>query len=144
MASPYKQFNQQLKTFFRECDKSFEDLLCFKVMLGAYKLLKSMNKTLPQKYWQQYVMIEHRKSIQERSDNSFFSPDFVPPPLYNNIVETLKNKWITLDNQTKSTIFDHMQVLAALSDRCVEFRVAKNKPPIETLSDEAIEHESDE
>lgn len=144
MASPYKAFNHQLKTFFRECDKTFPELVCFKIMLGAYKLLKSMNKKLPQKYWQNLVMLKHGDSIRSRSDASFFDPNFAPPAIYSSMVDSMKNTWILLDAQTKNTIFDHMQVLVAINDKCIEYRISKNKPPIETLEDDAIVDDQDD
>ena len=141
MASPYNIFNKQLKTFFRECDRTFPDLMCFKFIIGGYKFLKSMNKKLPQKYFQELFIIPHAEAVSRRSDETIFSDSYVPPVLYASVINTLKATWQTLDEATKNTIYDHLGVLITLNEKCIEYRRAKKMPPIECCADDAIEND---
>ena len=117
---PYVRFNKHLKTFFRECDNTFPDLVCFKVMMAIYKILKSMSKALPQKFFQELFVLHHGDGFKQRKDDSVFDPKYTAPPLYASMIETMKARWIALDKYTKDTIYDHLIVLMALSDRCIE------------------------
>lgn len=134
MNSPYKEFNAHVKEFVRELDRTF-DVWCFKFMMAGYKMLKSMHKSLPHKYFQEFVYLPHGKGIKQCDETSFFDPAYQPPPLYNNMVESLKGIWKGLDDQTKQTIWKHLNVLCILNERCIEYRKSKNMPPIETVDD---------
>lgn len=123
--SPYTSLNKQIKTFCRECERSFPDVWCFKAMTAGYKFLKTMNKKLPQKYFHDMFYVPHGEAIKRRDDSTIFSESYQPPILYASIINTLKSTWQGLDNQTKDTIFDHVHVLMSLNEKCVEYSEAK-------------------
>jgi hypothetical protein len=132
MSNPYKDLNKHIKDFFRELDKTY-DVWCFKMMLAGYKILKTMKKSLPHKYFQEYVYIPHAEGIKKRDDAYMLS--YEPPKLYASLVKTLREMWIQQDQATKNTIWDHLNVLLVLNEKCIEYRKQKHLPPIETLED---------
>lgn len=136
MSSPYKAFNTQLKEFIRELDRIYENESCFKFIIAGYKVLKTMKKSLPHKYFQEMVNIPHGEYLRNKDDSSVFSETYVPPPLYANIVNRLRDLWKTMDPGTKETVWNYIHVLLALNDKCIEYRKIKNMPPIETLDDD--------
>lgn len=139
MSAPYKEFNKYAKDFLRELDRVYVNEWCFKFMLQCYKLIKSMKKSLPHKYFQQMVNIPHGPHLRNRDDSSIFDEAYKPPALYANLVQRLKELWRNLDETTKATIWNHLHVLLVLNDKCIEYRTSKNMPPIETLDDSSVD-----
>lgn len=136
MASPYSEFNKHVKEFLRELEKSF-DIWCFSFMIAGYKMLKSVHKSLPHKYFQEYVYIPHASSIRNHCDKSML--EYQPPILYANLVQALQEVWKQQTQETKDTIWAHLDVLIVLNERCIEYRRNKNMPPIETVEDTACD-----
>lgn len=132
--NPYKIFNHKLKVFFRELDKTFNDMWFTKAMLATYKITKTMSKKLPHKFFHEWYYIKYYSYVLKRDDTIFFSDTFVPPRMYASIAQALKDTWVHLDDANKNIIWDHLLVLCILNEKCVEYRAAKKQPPIDTLT----------
>jgi len=138
----YKEFNKYSKNFIRELIKNFDHISEFKIMFGLYKILKTFNKKLPYKYFNLYIAIDFKSHIVTR-DESFFMSDGFKPRAYTEFVDIIKREWVLLDNANKNALWDHLNLLIYLSDKCSEYRKQKKLPPIEAV-DDSIKENDDE
>jgi hypothetical protein len=102
-------------------------------MLAGYKVLKTVNKTLPHKYFHEHLNEPHGHCLRNRDDSSLFDDCYVPPMLFSNVINSLKMIWKSTNTETKDTIWLHIQVLMQLNDCCLEYK--KNKG--DTASDDS-------
>lgn len=113
---PYKEFNHALKFFMRELMKVFPDVSELKLMFGMYKMMKTLGRKRPQKYFQELVQ-DHYKELLARDATYFLSMDPVDPTL-KKIIVPLKGGYERLDAENQDAIWQHMTALYFLSSKC--------------------------
>jgi hypothetical protein len=111
-----KRFNHTLKTFFRSLIEAYPSVPAFKLMLTAYKTLKTFNKKLPMSYFRELItpyadMIlagddSFVKDIQLPADTSFVLRAIVPD---------LVSLWESAPIDSKKAVEDYMKSLVVLS-----------------------------
>ena len=104
----YKDFNKTLKIFFRSLIKLFPDISELKTMLSLYKIMKTITKKAPKKYFNELVGV-HEEEIRKRNYNIHEKLKY-ENYLYN-IMDPLKNAWIGLDKTNKDLIIDEIIIL---------------------------------
>lgn len=112
----YKDFNSSLKFFMRELIKLFPNMIELKLMLGLYKMMKSVNKKAPQQYFHELVDA-HSKELLSKDFAYFLSKDFDDPTV-TKILVPMKQEFIVLDDANKDMIWKHMIVLYHKSMKC--------------------------
>jgi hypothetical protein len=119
MEDVYKEFNHCLKTFMRELMSGFPDVRELKIMFGLYKVMKTMSKKMPQRYFHQLIAEKHSSDIINKNYSYFLSDEFDDKDV-SYILKPIKNSFAELDNHNKDIIWKHMIVLLSYNKRCIE------------------------
>ena len=104
----YKDFNKTLKIFFKSLIIVFPNVSELKTMLGLYKVMKTISKKAPKKYFKELICV-HETDIRNRNYN--IHEKFKCENYLSNIMEPLKNAWISIDLNNKNKIMDDILVL---------------------------------
>lgn len=112
----YKTFNKSLKFFMRELINLRPDLKELKLMFSLYKVMKTLSKKSPQKYFHSLVN-PHSKELLDRNFEYFLSDDFNDPEI-ENMLPIIKQEFINLDDINKDMVWKHLVVLYKLSLDC--------------------------
>lgn len=120
----YKIFNLALKKLIKELIVTFPDNKEFKIFLVIYKLLKTINKETPHKYFKEFILSKYRDYLLNEDDSflhqEIVNPDKVPISvlLVLNELQEFNNNWEKIDQENKKIIWSHVRMLIELSDLC--------------------------
>lgn len=117
----YKDFNKNAKMFIRELMKVYKDNTVLKLLHAAYKVMKTFNRKLPQRYFHEYVMAPYGKYIYARDDSFIYAPDFQSDAIPG-IDKFVQLEWPRLDDINKKKIWEYLQVLAVMNKRCLDYQ----------------------
>lgn len=117
----FREFNRHCKKFLKELQESFPHLTVLKLMYASFYVFKKMNKKLPHKVFQNYLVKHYEKQIRARDNDFFTRPEF-DIPLWSSWIKDLKQTFVTLDDDNRKAIWDHIHVLLVLNKRCLEYR----------------------
>jgi hypothetical protein len=116
-----KKFNLTIKTFFRSLIEVYPTVPAFKLMLAAYKTLKTFGKSLPAEYFVK-IMAPYADQILNR-DDSFVSSLQVPDDMsfvLKAIVPDLTGLWMSAPQDTRNAVNDYMCALVVLSKSIID------------------------
>lgn len=111
-----KKFNHTLKTFFRSLIEVYPTVPAFKLMLAAYKTMKTFSKRLPADYFWKF-MAPYADNILAR-DDSFVNNMQVPDDMsfvLRAIVPDIVGMWKAGPDDIKNTVVDYLCALVVLS-----------------------------
>jgi hypothetical protein len=121
--NPYKNFNKAFKVFIRDLMRSYPDQSEFKLMHTGYKLLKTVNKKLPNQLFKS-TFDSYYENIRRKDDSFFMSHEFSIPDdfgmIYRAMVPVFINMWKGADANTREAVWQHMNHLYDLSIKCKE------------------------
>ena len=120
------RFNKALKCMLRDLIDAYPEYSEFNIGLMMYKIVKTINKKLPSRFFKQIFVEKHRDNISNRDDSFFNLEIFQNSDLPLN-VKLLVNKlnglydiWKLMDDNNKRIVWDHLNVLLQLSDALEE------------------------
>lgn len=119
MENPYVEFNLHLKHLIRCLKTSYPEIKELYIMYGLYKIMKTVNKKMPQKYFHKLVADKYSNDIINKNFDIFMSDEFDDPDV-TYILIPLKLKFNLLSNDEKNIIWEHLIVLLSLNKRCIE------------------------
>lgn len=112
----YREFNKALKFFMRELMKIHPDVGELKLMFSLYKVMKTVNRKSPQRYFQELIE-PHADDLIKKNVNYFLSSDF-DDPASSKIISRFKKEYVLMSDENKETVWKHMVVLYHLSLKC--------------------------
>jgi hypothetical protein len=115
-------FNKALKGMIKDLIGTYPDCSQFKVCLVIYKMVKTINKKLPGKYYKSLFVDNYRQHILAR-DDSFLSLDILTNsdlPLNIKILvkqlDGVYDIWRNMDDANRAAVWDHLNLLVQLVD----------------------------
>lgn len=115
-ADPYKEFNHALKFFMRELMKVFPDVGDLKMLFSLYKMMKTISRKKPQRYFQD-LLDGHQSELLSKNVDYFLSIQPADATL-RKIMGPLKHAYASIDDENKEVIWQHMIALYFLSCKC--------------------------
>ena len=114
----YVTFNKAFKNFIRCSIEAFPDMKELKIVLITYKMLKTLSKKQPCKLFTTMTSSCHDAIFMK--DENYFMMNGVncPEATLSSMSPAIQKKWMSLDNANKDIIWQHLQVLVALSKKC--------------------------
>ena len=119
MCDVYKEFNHALKTLLRELIAAYPMVKELKPMLLLYKVMKTVNRKMPQKYFHQLIAEHHYNNIISKNYDFFISDDFNDKEV-SYIMSPLKNIFKTLTEDERTIIWEHMILLLSCNNKCIK------------------------
>lgn len=114
----YREFNKALKFFMRELMRLHPDVCELKLMFSLYKMMKTVNRKSPQRYFQELIE-PHADDLLKNNVSYFLSNDF-DDPASSRIISKLKQEYQLMSEENKETVWKHMIVLYHLSVKCTK------------------------
>lgn len=110
-------FNTCFKTFLRELSVRFPDVKEFKVMIGLYKVIKTLNAKIVHSMWR--VATDPFLADMMRHDATFFVDPNMPVPegfeAFAYMLPTFRKCWLALDHDEQQNVWAHIDLLINLS-----------------------------
>lgn len=113
----YKNFNKALKFFMRELISMYPHMPELKLMFSFYKIMKTVSKKAPQKYFQELVAPHHTDLVNKNLE-CFMREDIVEDPTIRKMLGPLKQEYHKMNQENKDMIYNHIIVLYKLSLIC--------------------------
>jgi hypothetical protein len=115
----FKRFNKYTKEFFKELSAMFPDDTSLKLAFQSFKLLKSISKRSPAEYFKDAILSKYGDDIINK--NPFFILDtFNCDISFPIILEKIKTIWVVLDKKDQQFVWEHLQVLQVLNNKCFQ------------------------
>lgn len=115
----FKEFNRGLKKFIREMIEVYPEIKELKMMLAAYKVMKTLSYKRPQRVFNSLIADKHSADIINGNFDVFLDESFTYDG-FSDICEGLKKAFKGVDNANKQAIRDHMLALLYLNKKCLE------------------------
>ena len=115
---PYKEFNRAVKTFLREIMARLPHVPEIKVAFATYKLLKTVNRKTPRGMFERLIGPGGHQHIFDRDVAYFMRPDIDCDSALSGLREAAKREWGGLEPESQEAAWQHMHVMAVLSQRC--------------------------
>lgn len=118
MAEEYIAFNKALKNFIKCSMESFPDVIELKLLFATYKMMKTINKKKPYRFF--HSMTEHCQDAILAKDEDYFTNNGIDcyDQTVLNVINVAKGRWDKLDQDSKNAVWAHLQVLVLLSRKC--------------------------
>lgn len=116
---PFRDFNTALKLalrMFRARLAPMEAQLSF--MLVGYKMMKTVNKRWPYRYFAESIAAPYAASMLARDEAFFLDPARFSVPGYEAVCDGLRAGWSALTEDDKRAVWDACAVLLAKGDAC--------------------------
>lgn len=122
-----KLFNNALKDLIFDLITVYPDDSTLKTMNIVYKMMKKINRNLPQKKFNEYFASKYDKVLQEKNDNIVESLRIdmlkntdtdVISNMIRQIQENLFNKWYSMSDQHKEIMWEHVGILLRINKIC--------------------------
>lgn len=117
----YTEFNKAFKGFIKDLSRSYPDVPEFKMMLGGYKVVKTLNKKYVSQLFKSTIN-PYVKNIMERDASFFINPGFTLSDeysiVYKAMVPVFVNLWTKSDEVNREAVWNHLQYLILLSNKC--------------------------
>lgn len=115
----FKEFNKALKLFMRELIKVYPDISELKLMFSIYKMMKTINKKSPQRYFHELIA-PHSDDLLKKDMVFFLSKEF-DDAISSKIISRLKSEYYMMNEENKDMVWKHIVVLYHLSVKCTKF-----------------------
>ena len=112
------EFNYVLKTFMRSLKETYPHMKEFGIMLGLYKIMKTLNKKTPQRYFQELIAEKYYDDLINKNFDVFLSDNFDDKDL-SYLVKPLKIQFKKLNEEEREVIWKHIIVLLACNKNCL-------------------------
>ena len=119
----YKEFNKNTKLFIRDLVKVYPEQRFLKLIHAAYKLCKTLNRKLPQKYFNKYVgpysSFVFAKDDAFLGSGNIFSEFIKVNKSFVGLDAFIKQEWPLLSDHNKEMVWRYIQVLCVLNNKCL-------------------------
>ena len=126
----YRLFNKHADEFCKDLVATFPEVSEFKQLKSALILVKNLDERKPRDVFSQFLTCDIRNSILTKDESFFMTEVHHHKHIMNNVeeldssqwddvVDTLRELWSTLDEGNKESIWKYFHVLIAVSDKCV-------------------------
>lgn len=123
-----KLFNTAVKDLINDFITVYPDDNGLKAMRVVYKMLKKVNRKLPQESFHQYIVTKYEPYIEQRNDQYVIkclkidleentSSDVITN-MMRQIQDNIFTKWDLMSPEQKETIWQHMDVLLKINRVC--------------------------
>jgi hypothetical protein len=123
-----KLFNTALKDLINDFLAVYPDDSGLKLMKIVYKMLKKVNKRLPQRNFHLYFASRYESLIAARNDTKIVELlqidmlEYLENDVISNMIkqihENLFNKWKCMSDEQRNTIWNHIDVLMRINKIC--------------------------
>lgn len=117
----FKEFNKATKEFIKELIVNFPHFESLKLMLNFFTISKKLNKKLPHKLFNKYLVKPYHTQLMNK-DNDYFTSDKFTFSFWNTFVDQAKVIWADLSHENREAIWKHIHVLIALNKKCLQQR----------------------
>jgi hypothetical protein len=119
----YVEFALAVKQFIRDLIRSFPGVIEFKLILAAYKVVKTFSKRHVYTAWTEAVDATMLDIIMRRDETILVSStaEFHMPPgygMYESYLPVFRNVWRQMDEHSKEAVWRHLRNLVVLADKC--------------------------
>jgi hypothetical protein len=114
----YKRFNTALKEFITCTIEAFPHIKELSMLETAYKFFKAVGKKNPCKVFQS-ITSSCQHAIMSKDIEYFMENSVEYPDIMNGLSSVITREWQTLKPEEKDAVFQHLQVLVILSNKCV-------------------------
>jgi hypothetical protein len=123
------EFSRGVKEFLRDLIRSYPSIKEFKLMLAAYKIVKSFGKRHVFAAWSDVMNATMEDAVRNRDERLWMSPEFINLPstywMYDSYIPVFRSLWTNIDDHSKDAVWRHFEHLVTLAERC---RTSRNKP----------------
>lgn len=118
-ACPFREFNSTLKRFLRSMRDRFPEADgALTAMIVAYKMMKSMNRKWPQRFFHDSLLAPNEEHLRRRDEAFFLDPAGFRLPGCEAIVDSLRAEWRRMDARGKELVWDSVALLVEKSEAC--------------------------
>lgn len=110
-------FNTCFKTFLRDLSVRFPDVKEFKIMIGLYKVLKTLNVKIVHSMWR-VASDPFLPDLMRHDDTFFLDPNIKLPDgfeIFIYMLPTLRKCWMDMDHEEQKNVWAHIDLLLSLS-----------------------------
>lgn len=121
-------FNTAVKDLINDFITVYPDDTGLKAMRVVYKMLKKINRKLPQESFHQYIVSKYETEIINRNDEYIIKSlkvdisenknSDVTSNMIRQIQENIFTKWVLMSTEQQNTIWQHMDVLLKINRAC--------------------------
>ena len=138
----YKEFNKNAKLFIRDLVKVYPEQRFLKLIHTAYKLCKTLNRKLPQRYFNKYVGA-YTNYVFTKDDAFLTSGDVFSEFIsvyksFTGIDTFIKQEWPKLSDHNKEMVWKYLQVLCILNNKCLSDLIIEDEPDPESDDDDSV------
>lgn len=120
LLSPRKLMTLKVMEFLDDLDEILGDIRDYIVFKQSIKLMSSLNEDTVQRSFDEYVCTPYKEYIV-RKDEMFFiqsADSFESSASEFDLVRIIKSKWMSLSENNKQAIWNHLNLLIILNERC--------------------------
>ncbi len=120
----YKYFNSELKTFIRYVGSLFPNQKEFMILQVTYKMSKSIDKTMPSKYFNELVVLKYKDKIYTEDDSFIIDYDIdysifpIPIQILFSDMKRMNTLWFNIEKNDKEKIWKELKTLVELCEKC--------------------------
>jgi hypothetical protein len=114
-------FNRKMNEFLQDLQQTFHNHRqgqSFAECRAWANLSTKIDERTLQRYFARYVAQPYGHLIRARNDAFFLEHDFAKEKLELTLLEDLKSLWSSMTEDNKEAIWNHLNLLVALNDRC--------------------------
>lgn len=114
---PLVLFNAKMLEFCQDLVDTFPEDNDFKVCQNLVVWSLGMDKTMPQRMFNQHVAARYHEMLMHKNEAFFLNETFDPSVTDVQFVTKLKQIWVNLDDSNKDAVWKYMQLLAILNKK---------------------------
>lgn len=122
-SDPFKDFNTTLKLALRMFRARMPSLeLTFTFMLAGYKMMKTVSRRWPYRYFADSIAAPYAASMHARDEAFFMDPRLFSVPGNEQVCDELRAGWRTLSDADKAHVWDTCEVLLSKGVVCSQVK----------------------
>ena len=116
---PHHLFNLKTDEFLSDIECALCDLPDFHMFKQSLKLLSSVDEKGTQRAFHTYMYVPYKDYIKTKNEIFFLTcNDGITNQSEFALIRILREKWLTLSTSDKEAIWEHLNVLVVLNERC--------------------------
>lgn len=118
MSENIEMLNRKMCEFIDDLTYSFPEFNDFKLFKNMLEMAIYIDKRSPHKMFDDTIAKLYRDKIISKNEDFFLDEQYNASYNDINLINKLKAVWKTIDNGNKETIWQYLNVLLILNDRC--------------------------
>lgn len=123
----YINFNKALKFFMRELISMYPTMPELKLMFSLYKVMKTVSKKTPQKYFHEAIAPHHSELLNKNLE-FLMKEELFDDPAVKKMIGPLRDEYEKMSKENKDMIYNHIVFLYKLSLICEQKLKPENLP----------------